>query len=57
MDTKAVKPGENTLRIEVAATPYRKVEAMRLPEGFSMASVPSTLRPDGIVGAVNLFVK
>ena len=48
--TKAVKPGKNTLRIEVAATPYRKVKAMNLPNYMPEMGFPSTLRPEGIVG-------
>ena len=55
--TKAVKPGKNILRIEVAATPNRKVLAMNLPEHFPMMGVPDAVRPEGIIGSVNLFVK
>ncbi len=55
--TAAAKPGKNSLRIEVAATPNRKVLAMHLPEGFSMGGVPDAVRPEGIVGAVKLFIK
>ena len=53
--TKAVREGSNSLRIEVAATPDRKVKAMNLPEGFSMQKVPSAVQPEGIIGNVRVL--
>ena len=55
--TEAVRPGRNTLQIDVFATPARKVEKFYPPEGpvFSMDS-PRTIRPEGIIGDVNLKI-
>ena len=54
--SKAVKEGSNTLRIEMLATPARKVAKFYPPKGpvFSM-DAPKTLRPEGIVGKVRLY--
>ncbi len=55
--TDAVKQGTNTLRIDVAATAARKVAKFYPPKGpvFSMGA-PKTTRPEGIVGAVKLYL-
>lgn len=56
--TPAVHPGENRLRIDMAATPARKVAALYPREGpvFSM-SVPAAVKPEGIIGKVKLYIR
>ncbi len=52
----AIRPGKNTLRIDMAATPARKVAKFYPPEGpvFSM-DAPKTIRPEGIIGKVRVI--
>ena len=53
---KAVKPGKNTLRIEVAATPARKVKKLFPEPGMRpMMGMPELTRPEGIIGKVWLI--
>ena len=56
--SKVVRPGKNHLRIDMAATPARKVAAFYPPKGpvFSMGA-PQTVRPEGIIGKVRLFYR
>ena len=54
--TGAAKPGLNRLRIDVAATPARKVAALYPPAGPAMSMGPAqALRPEGIVGKAWLY--
>ena len=56
--SKAVHPGKNTLRIEVAMTPDRKTKKLaKGPEMHPMMGMPYTTQPEGILGEVRLFVK
>ena len=56
--TEAVREGSNDLRIEVFATPARKVQKFFPPEGpvFSMG-LAQTIRPEGILGQVWLYTE
>ena len=52
----AVKPGKNSLRIEVAETPARKVKKLvPEPDMRLMMGMPQLTRPEGIVGKVWLY--
>lgn len=52
--SKAVKAGENTLRIEVATTLYRKVKAMQ-PGPNMFGPKAFFMDPSGIVGEVKIY--
>ncbi len=55
--SKAVRAGENRLRIEVASTPARKVkQRFHQPDISDFMGMPKTDRPEGIVGPVRLNV-
>ena len=56
--TDAVREGVNSLRIEVFATPARKVQKIFPPEGpvFSMGPAQA-VRPEGILGEVRLYTE
>ena len=56
--TDAVREGVNSLRIEVFATPARKVQNIFPPEGpvFSMGPAQA-VRPEGILGEVRLYTE
>jgi hypothetical protein len=56
--SKVVRPGKNHLRIDMAATPARKVAAFYPPKGPVFSMGPSqTARPEGIIGKVRLFYR
>ena len=54
--SSAVKPGKNTLRIEVATNMARKTDKM-LGKTFALYKKSPAVLPIGITGTVNIYQK